>query len=89
MEKTHSEDPDFLFIMGSMFYILEDAKKSLHYLERALEINEFDVEALSLKLRIMQFLKDDDSVMDCCKKILNVDSDNRDVKDILDQLEEN
>ena len=37
----------------------------------------------------MQFLKDDDSVMDCCKKILNVDSDNRDVKDILDQLEEN
>ena len=89
MEKTHSEDPDFLFIMGSMFYILEDAKKSLHYLERALEINEFDVEALSLKLRIMQFLKDDDSVMDCCKKILNVDSDNRDVKYILDQLEEN
>ena len=88
MEKTHSEDPDFLFIMGSMFYILEDEKKSLYYLQRVLEFNKFDVEALSLKLRIHQFLKENDDVIDCCKRILNVDSENHEVKDILDQLEE-
>ena len=88
MEDEYSDDPDFLFIMGSMFYILEDEKKSLYYLQRVLEFNKFDVEALSLKLRIHQFLKENDDVIDCCKRILNVDSENHEVKDILDQLEE-
>ena len=44
LEEKFSHDPDFLFIMGSMYYILKDEKKSLHYLDRVLEINEFDVE---------------------------------------------
>ena len=88
IEDKFSKDPDFLFIMGSMFYILKNAKKSLHYIERVLEINEYDVEALSLKLRIYQFLKEDAIVIDCCKKILKVDSENHEVRDILDNLEE-
>ena len=53
-----------------------------------LEIDEYDIEALSLKLRIYQFLKEDDKVIDCCKKILKIDYENYEVKDILDQLEE-
>ena len=88
IEDKFSKDPDFLFIMGSMFYIIKDAKKSLHYLERVLEINEYDVEALSLKLRIHQFLKENVVVIDCCKKILKVDSENHEVGDILDDLGE-
>ena len=89
LEEKLSQDPDFLFIMGSMFYILNDEKNTIHYIERVLEINEYDVEALSLKLRIHQYLKKNDVVIDCCKKILKVDSDNFEVKDILEGLEEN
>ena len=89
LEEKFSCDPDFLFIMGSMFYILKDEKNSLHYINRVLEINEYDVEALSLKLRIYQFLKNDEIVIDCCKKILKVDSDNFEVREILESLEEN
>ena len=55
----------------------------------SLQHNEYDVEALSLKLRIHQYLKKNDVVIDCCKKILKVDSDNFEVKDILEGLEEN
>ena len=70
-----------------MYYILRDENKTLHYIEKVLNIDEYDIEALSLKLRVYQFLKDDDTVIDCCKKILSVDSENHEVKDILDQLE--
>ena len=89
LEEKFSADPDFLFIMGSMFYMLKDEKNSLHYINRVLEINEYDVEALSLKLRIHQFLKNDEIVINCCKKILKVDSDNFEVREILESLEEN
>ena len=89
LEEKFSADPDFLFIMGSMFYMLKDEKNSLHYINRVLEINEYDVEALSLKLRIYQFLKNDEIVIDCCKKILKVDSDNFEVREILESQEEN
>ena len=89
LEEKFSKDPDFLFIMGSMYYILQYENKTLHYIEKVLDIDEFDVEALSIKLRVYQFLKDDDKVIDCCKKILKVDPDNFEVRDILDELEEN
>ena len=89
LEGKFSHDPDFLFIMGSMYYILKDEKKTLHYIDRVLEINEYDVESLSLKLRVHQYLNNNDTVVDCCKKILKVDSDNFEVRDVLDELEEN
>ena len=89
LEEKFSDDPDFLFIMGSMYYILKDEIKTLHYIDRVLEINSYDVEALSLKLRIHQYLKENDVVVDCCKKILKVDSDNFEVRDILDELQQN
>ena len=89
LEQKFSNDPDFLFIMGSMYYMLKDVKNTLHYIARVLEINEYDVESLSLKLRVHQYLKENDIVINCCKKILKVDSDNFEVRDILDELEEN
>ena len=89
LEQKFSNDPDFLFIMGSMYYILNDEKKTLHYIDRVLEINEYDVESLSLKLRVYEYLKENEVVIECCKKILQVDSDNFQVRDILDELEGN
>ena len=34
LEEKFAEDIDFLFIRGSMFYILKDEKNALSYLER-------------------------------------------------------
>ena len=47
MEEKYQYDPDFIFIMASIFYILQDPKKTMKYLERVLEINEYDTEAVS------------------------------------------
>jgi len=87
LEAKNPKDPDLLFIMGSMFYILNDEKKTLHYINRVLEINPYDVESLSLKLRVHQFLKEDDVVIDCCRKILEVAPDNFEVRDLISELE--
>ncbi len=88
LEEEYRYDPDFLFIMAGMFYILDDAKKTLHYVDRVLEINEFDIEGLGLKLRIHQHFKENDKVIDCCKRILKIDSDAYEVRDILNNLEQ-
>ena len=87
LEAKTPKDPDLLFIMGSMFYILNDEKKTLHYIDRVLEINPYDVESLSLKLRVHQFLKEDDVVIDCCRKILEVAPDNFEVRELISELE--
>ena len=87
LEEEYQYDPDFLFIMAGMFYILDDPKKTLHYVDRVLEINEFDTEALGLKLRVHQHFEENDMVIDCCKRILKIDSDAYDVRNILNELE--
>ena len=87
MEEKYQYDPDFIFIMASIFYILQDPKKTLQYVERVLEINEYDTDALGLKLRVHQHLKENDKVIECCKKILEIDSDAYDVRAILNELE--
>ena len=87
MEEKYQYDPDFIFIMASIFYILQDPKKTLQYIDRVLEINEHDTEALGLKLRVHQHFKENGKVIECCKKILEVDSDAHDVRDILNELE--
>ena len=87
MEEKYRYDPDFMFIMASILYILQDPKKTLQYIDRVLEINEYDTDALGLQLRIHQHFKENDKVIGCCKKILEVNSDAFDVRDILNELE--
>jgi len=87
MEEKYQYDPDFIFIMASIFYILQDPKITLQYVDRVLAINEFDTAALGLKLRIHQHFKENGKVIECCKKILEVNSDAFDVRDILNELE--
>ena len=87
MEEKYQYDPDFIVIMASIFYILQDPKKTLRYVERVLEINEYDTDALGLKLRVHQHFQENLKVIECCKKILEVDSDAYDVRTILNELE--
>lgn len=87
LEKQNPNDPDLLFIMGSIFYILKDAKSALHYFDKVLEINDFDPETLFLKANAHVFLQEYDIAADCCRKILEVDYENMEARDLLKQLE--
>ena len=98
LETKFSKDPDFLFIMGSMYYMLNDEEKTLHYINRVLEMNPYDVESLSLKLRVHQFRAENQEdqelkqnelnvVIDCCRKILDETPDNFQVRDLITELE--
>jgi len=88
IEGKYSDDPDFLFIMGSIYYLLDDAQNSISYFDRVLKINENDVEALLLKANVHLFLKENDVALDCCEKILHVEPKNPQAQQILDKLEE-
>ncbi|HET6517825.1 MAG TPA: tetratricopeptide repeat protein [Nitrosopumilaceae archaeon] len=87
IEKKFSQDSDYYFIMGSIYYILEDASNALSYFEKALSLNPNDAETLLLKANVHAFLKEAEQVKDCCKKILEIDPDNAEAKNILKNLE--
>lgn len=89
IEEKFSQDSDYYFIMGSIYYIMEDAKNSLDYFDKALSLNENDTETLLLKANVYAFLKETEQVKDCCNKILKIDPDNIDAQNILKNLEEN
>ena len=87
LEQKNPNDSDLLFIMGSIFYILKDAKPALNYFDRVLEINGYDEETLLLKANVHIFLKEFDIAIECCNKVLAVDSDNMEAKNIIERLE--
>ena len=84
-----SQDSDYLFIMGSIFYIVEDEQKALDYFDRSLNLNPDDIETLELKANMHLRLKENESVMTCCKKILAQNPRHIEAQQILDTLENN
>ena len=82
-----SEDSDFMFIMGSTYYILEDSKKAVPYFEKAHNLNPNDVETLTLKTNAHLTLQQKDEAIECCKKILKLQPDNHEAQGLLEKLE--
>jgi tetratricopeptide (TPR) repeat protein len=87
LEEKNPNDPDLLFIMGGLFYILKDAKTALNYFDRVLEINGYDEETLLLKANVHVFLKEFNVATDCCNKVLEVDYENMEAKNILKRIQ--
>ena len=88
LEEKYAKDADFQFIMASTYYILEEAEKSLHYLDKVLQINEYDKEALVLKANIHAYLKNKEEAFECCEKILKIDPKNNEAITIMEKLQE-
>jgi len=82
-----SNDSDYLFIMGSIYFILEDAKNALEYFEKSCEINPEDIETLTLKTNAHLSLQQKDQAIDCCKKIIKLDPKNYEAHGLLEKLE--
>lgn len=87
LESEYSDDHDFMFIMGSVYFIVEDAKKALPYFEKALHLDNTDIETLTLKTNVHLALEQKDEAIDCCKQILKLQSTNTEAQDLLDKLE--
>lgn len=89
IEEKFSQDADFLFIMGSIYYMLENADNAIHYFDRSLQINDSDTETLLLKANVHFALKENDDVRECCNKILEIDPEHNDAKNLLENLDNN
>jgi len=87
LESKYSDDPDFMFIMGSVFFIVDDAKKALPYFEKAFQLDSNDVEILTLKTNVHLALEQKDEAIDCCRHILKLQPKNSEAQKLLDDLE--
>jgi tetratricopeptide (TPR) repeat protein len=73
--------------MGGVYFILEDAKKALPYFEKAVQLDNNDVETLKLKTDVHLDLQQKDEAIDCCKRILKLEPKNYKAKELLEELE--
>ena len=87
LESEYSDDHDFMFIMGSAFSLVDDYKRALPYFEKAFELDNSDVENLSLKTNAHLALEQKDEAIDCCKRIVKLDPKNEEAQSLLDELE--
>jgi len=87
LESKFSDDPDFMFIMGGVFVILEESKKALPYFEKAVQLDNNDVEMLKLKTDVHLDLQQKDEAIVCCKRILELEPKNYEAKELLEELE--
>ena len=87
LESEYSDDHDFMFILGSAFFILDDAKRALPYFEKAFQLNPDDVETLTLKTNVHLALEQKDEAIDCCRRIVKLEPKNSEAKKLLEELE--
>ncbi|MEE8181268.1 MAG: tetratricopeptide repeat protein [Nitrosopumilaceae archaeon] len=87
LESKFSDDPDFMFIIGGLYVILEDSKKALPYFEKAVQLDNYDVETLKLKTDVHLELQQKDDAIDCCKRILELEPKNHKAQELLEELE--
>ncbi|MDH3657166.1 MAG: tetratricopeptide repeat protein [Nitrosopumilus sp.] len=87
LESKYSDDHDFMFIMGSVYFIVEDPKKALPYFEKSFQLDNSDVETLTLKTNVHLALEEKDKAIDCCKRILKLQPKNFEAQELLDKLE--
>ena len=87
LESKYSDDHDFMFIMGSVYFIVDDAKEALPYFEKSFQLDNSDVETLTLKTNVHLALEQKDEAIECCKRIIKLEPKNSEAQELLDKLE--
>jgi tetratricopeptide (TPR) repeat protein len=87
IETKFENDSDFWFIFGSIYFILDDAKKALPHFEKSLTLKNDDVETLIIKTNAHLFLEQKDEAIQCCRKIIQIEPDNYEAQGLLEKLE--
>jgi len=81
-----ADDHDFMFIMGSTYFIVEEYEKALHYFEKALALNDRDLETLRLKTNVHLALGQREAAIGCIDRILDTEPGNDEALDLLERL---
>ena len=68
IEKTLEHDPDIAFILGTIYFIKGNAQKTLYYMDKTLEIGEYDIDALSIKASVHMHQKNKTKANNAVKK---------------------
>ena len=87
IESDFTDDPDYMFIMGSIFTIIEKPEKAISYFEKALQLKHDDIETLTLKTNAHLALKQKEKAVECCKQILKIQPKNSEAQNLLEELE--
>jgi tetratricopeptide (TPR) repeat protein len=77
---------DALFMVGGIYYLKNKYKTAISYFEKSLDIGAYDVDVLLLKAYSHQKLGENKRAISCCEKILEVDSKNKSVSGLWEQL---
>ena len=86
LESKFSDDADYNFIMGSLFYILEDAAQAIKYFDAALKIDGSDIESWMLKGNVHLFLGEKKEVLECCNRVLDIRPEHAGAEELLERL---
>jgi len=87
-DEKYRNDTDIAFIIGTIHFLKGDIEKTLSYMNKVLEIAEYDVDALVLKASILARMKNKKGAMECCDKIKEIDPKNNTMQKILYQFNE-
>ena len=87
LESEYSNDHDFMFIMGSAFFIVDDAQRALPYFEKAFQLDNEDVETLTLKTNVHLALEQKNEALACCKYIVKLQPKNSEAQELVEKLE--
>ena len=87
-DEKYRNDTDIAFIIGTIHFLKGDIQKTLSYMNKVLEIAEYDVDALVLKASILADMKNKKGAMECCDKIKEIDPKNTTMQKILYQFNE-
>ena len=82
IEKTLVHDPDISFIIGTIYFILGNAEKTIFYMDKTLEIGQYDIDALSIKASVFLNQKNKSGARKCCETIRDIDPKNKALKEI-------
>ena len=87
IEGGHLDDHDFMFIMGSTYFMVEDAQNALAYFDKALKLKGDDIEALKLKTNAHLALSQREEAIITVSRVLEADPDDEEAQDLLDELQ--
>ncbi|MEC7712211.1 MAG: hypothetical protein VX415_03460 [Thermoproteota archaeon] len=87
-DEKYKNDTDIAFIIGTIHFLKGDIEKTLSYMNKVLEIAEYDIDALVLKASILADMKNKKGAMECCDKIKEIDPKNTTMQKILYQFNE-
>ncbi|MDC0927953.1 CDC27 family protein [Nitrosopumilus sp.] len=77
---------DALFTIGGIYYLKNKYRTAISFFDRALETGDSDVEVLLLKAYSHQKLQEDETAIDCCNKIQDLDPKNKSVLNLISEL---